>query len=114
SPLMVGPGWNRPQAVELSVLRHAIRDEQRLSIRYRDERGRHSERTIWPLAIGFFESTRIVVAWCELRETFRHFRADRIQAAQGLDGRYPRRRHALLKDWRASLLPETVSRAPYT
>jgi predicted DNA-binding transcriptional regulator YafY len=45
---------------------------------------------------------RIVVAWCELREGFRHFRTDRIGKVQILDKRYPRRRQALLKEWRAS------------
>ena len=48
------------------------------------------------------ERVRIVVAWCELREGFRHFRTDRIGKVQALDKRYPRRRQALLKDWRAA------------
>ncbi len=51
---------------------------------------------------GIFDRVRIVVAWCELREGFRHFRADRIGKVQILDKRYPRRRQALLKEWRAS------------
>jgi predicted DNA-binding transcriptional regulator YafY len=42
------------------------------------------------------------VAWCEIREGFRHFRTDRISKVQFVDKRYPRRRQVLLKDWRAT------------
>jgi predicted DNA-binding transcriptional regulator YafY len=45
---------------------------------------------------------RVVVAWCELRDGFRHFRTDRISKVQVVDKRYPRRRQVLLREWRAS------------
>jgi len=70
--------------------------------RYLDGKGRDSRRTIWPFALGFFDRVRVVVAWCEMREDFRHFRTDRISKVQVTDKRYPRRRQALLKDWRAA------------
>jgi predicted DNA-binding transcriptional regulator YafY len=70
-----------------------------LRIGYLDGSGRNSKRIIWPFALGFFDRVRIVVAWCELREGFRHFRTDRIGKVRALDKRYPRRRQALLKDW---------------
>jgi predicted DNA-binding transcriptional regulator YafY len=44
----------------------------------------------------------MVVAWCEMREDFRHFRIDRISKVQLVDKRYPRRRQVLLKDWRTT------------
>ena len=40
---------------------------------YTDVKGDGSERMIWPLALGFFEEVHVVVAWCELRQDFRHF-----------------------------------------
>jgi len=43
---------------------------------------------------------RIVAAWCELRQDFRHFRTDRIVTLNVSDKRYPRRRQAMLKEWR--------------
>ena len=61
---------------------------------------RDSKRTIWPFALGFFEKVRVVVAWCELREDFRHFRTDRIVVLNMTEKRYPRRRQAMLKEWR--------------
>ena len=43
---------------------------------------------------------RVVVAWCELREDYRHFRTDRIVVLNMTEKRYPRRRQAMLKEWR--------------
>jgi predicted DNA-binding transcriptional regulator YafY len=86
--------------IEIAVLREAIRKEMKLRIAYRDEAGRASERVIWPFAIGFFEQQRVVAAWCELRTDYRHFRIDRIASAVATGERSPRRRQAMLKEWR--------------
>jgi predicted DNA-binding transcriptional regulator YafY len=58
------------------------------------------ERVIWPIAIAFFERVRVVVAWCELQQAFRHFRTDRITSAELTGERLPRRRPQLLTEWR--------------
>jgi predicted DNA-binding transcriptional regulator YafY len=86
---------------ELPTVREAIRTERKLRIGYLDNEEKNTRRTIWPFALGFFERVRIVVAWCELRNGYRHFRTDRISTLKMLDARYPRRRLALLKEWRA-------------
>ncbi len=67
---------------------------------YTDVNGHDSERLIWPLALGFFEEVHVVVAWCELRADFRHFRTDRMVTLAPLEARYPKRRQILLKEWR--------------
>ena len=72
----------------------------KLRIAYRDEAGQTTERVIWPFVIGFFEQQRMVAAWCELRTDYRHFRVDRIASAVATGERAPRRRQAMLKDWR--------------
>jgi predicted DNA-binding transcriptional regulator YafY len=101
STLLIGPGDPLPpMIVDLTVIREAIRAERKLQLAYRDEAGRVSERIIWPFALGFFERVRMIVAWCELRDGFRHFRADRVEAMTVTDIRYPRGRRALLKHWR--------------
>jgi predicted DNA-binding transcriptional regulator YafY len=41
-----------------------------------------------------------MAAWCELRNGFRHFRADRIRQLTCLRLRYPTRRVVLVKQWR--------------
>jgi predicted DNA-binding transcriptional regulator YafY len=86
--------------VDLSLLRTAIRNETRLALSYVNEAGDVTRRVVWPVALSFFESSRVLSAWCELRAGFRHFRTDRISDAVDLGERYPRRRRALLKEWR--------------
>jgi predicted DNA-binding transcriptional regulator YafY len=52
---------------------------------------------------------RVLAAWCELRQDFRHFRTDRIVALRLTDTRYPRRRRALMQEWRAvEGIPEQI------
>ncbi|MCM0608400.1 MAG: YafY family transcriptional regulator [Ideonella sp. WA131b] len=101
SALLVGPG--APIAagdVEVATIRNAIRTEHKLEIRYRDAAANDSLRTIWPFALGYFDRARVVVGWCELRLSIRHFRTDRIMSLTLSGVRYPRRRQAMMKEWR--------------
>lgn len=101
SGLLIGPGV--PIATgdaELATIRQTIRAERKMRIAYADEQGNPTSRTIWPFALAFFDRARVIVAWCELRDGYRHFRTDRITAIDVADQRYPRRRAALLKEWR--------------
>ena len=87
----------------LPVLRRAIRDEHALLLHYRDEGGAVTQRRIWPFAMAFFDQARLIAAWCELRQDFRHFRADRVVDLAHSGTRYPERRHALIRRWRAQM-----------
>lgn len=101
SGLLIGPG--QPIAAgdaELAAIRQTIRRERKLRIDYADERGVATERTIWPVALAFYDRVRVVVGWCELRDGYRHFRTDRIATLEPLVERYPRRRATLLREWR--------------
>ena len=86
--------------IDLDPVRVAIRKEWALDIDYRDAAGAATRRRIWPFGIAFFEQVRVVLAWCEMRGDFRHFRIDRIAAIATTSHRYPRRRSALMRDWR--------------
>ncbi|MCO7612683.1 WYL domain-containing protein [Pseudomonas chlororaphis] len=88
------------EAIDLSNIRKAIRIEHKIQIQYLDLKGSRSERTIWPVALGYFDHVRMLAGWCELRQEFRHFKTDRISALTISPGRYPRRRQVLLKEWR--------------
>lgn len=101
--LLVGPASTPGSADEphLALLRQAIRTERKLVLSYRDLQDLRTTRTVWPFALGFFDGARVLAAWCELRQGFRHFRADRIDALTVSDIRYPARRQGLLKQWRA-------------
>lgn len=98
--LLIGTRVSQQANIDLSQFRQAIRQESKLSITYNDLKGSVSTRTIWPFALGFFEQVYVLVAWCELRQEYRHFRTDRITAYTLNPQRYPRRRQALLKEWR--------------
>jgi predicted DNA-binding transcriptional regulator YafY len=99
--LLLGPRGERPaEAVDPQILRRAIRAETRVEIVYRDGDGRTSRRIVRPLALAFFERVRILVAWCESRGAFRHFRLDRMVTATDTGERYSPGRRRLLADWR--------------
>lgn len=102
--LLVGPAA-APTAGEtgLPAIRQAIRDERKVEIAYQDADGTPTARTIWPFAVAFFDYVRIVCAWCELRQDYRHFRVDRIASLAASEERYPRRRQVLMKEWRETL-----------
>ena len=103
STLIVAPGnASDAAAPDLAPIRAAIRSERKLALEYHDARGATTERTIWPFGVGYFDEARVVMAWCELRQGFRHFRADRIASCRTLEARYPLGRRRLLKDWRLS------------
>lgn len=88
------------ELIDLSIIRRAIRNERKVNIHYRDVKNESSVRTIWPFALGYFDHVRVISAWCELRQSYRHFRVDRILNVEVSDDRYPRRRQVLLKEWR--------------
>jgi len=95
------PSWKTaPDNIDMSQVRQAIRAGRKVTLTYRDEQERESERTVWPFAIGYYETTRLVVAWCELRQDFRSFRTDRVTAAAFLEERYPDRPASLRARWR--------------
>jgi len=101
SGLLIGPAEAIPTGkVELQAIRQAIRAERKTRITYDDEGGERTERTIWPVGLAFNDRVRVLVAWCELRDGYRHFRADRITTLQITTERYARRRVALFKEWR--------------
>jgi predicted DNA-binding transcriptional regulator YafY len=88
------------EGASLPLIREALGAERKLRLDYVDKEGRSSMRVVWPVALGFFDHARMLAAWCETREDFRHFRLDRMAAVAILDERPPKRRRALLIDWR--------------
>src|SRR5208283_3986912 len=83
-PLIAAPGVGvRPRAkapegwIDASRLRQAVRKGLKVRLRYRSESEEETERTVWPVIVGYGEGTGTLIAWCELRQDFRHFRIDR-------------------------------------
>jgi predicted DNA-binding transcriptional regulator YafY len=87
------------EAIDIATLRYAIRESRKLQLRYRVESGEVSDRVVWPVILGYAEASRLLVAWCELRQGFRHFRSDRMLAAATLEDPIPLRRGELRRRW---------------
>ncbi|MEG0174940.1 MAG: YafY family protein [Aeromonas sp.] len=99
--LLIG-SYRTSQSTDETLLRGAIRQQRKVTLSYRDLKEARSERTVWPFALGYFDKVRVLMAWCELRQDFRHFRVDRIDHLQLEESPYPRSPALLLKEWRAS------------
>lgn len=66
----------------LQALREAVHSRHVVQIDYADEHGRASVRRVWPLGCFYWGRVWTMAAWCELRDDFRGFRIDRVQALQ--------------------------------
>lgn len=89
-----------PDAVSPDLIRFAIREEQKLDIAYRDENERLSSRRIMPIAIIYYVHAMLLVAWCELRQDFRHFRIDRMQSCNTCEDYFRGDGDRLRRQWR--------------
>lgn len=91
----------------LADLRRALREERQVELTYRDQSGEVTTRTIYPVALGYYEDGQTLVAWCTLRQDYRRFRLERMQAVSLHDAGLPRPRRTLLHEWRQAYnLPE--------
>jgi predicted DNA-binding transcriptional regulator YafY len=101
-PTVSAPPPLSPAADTLDIVqvRECIRLGRKVRIGYRDERGQASERTIWPVLIGYADAVRLLAAWCELRQEFRHFRMDRITDAMFIGEPYGVPRRTLMARWK--------------
>lgn len=98
------PSWvPHADSIDIAQARAWIHAGRKIALRYRDEQQRETDRVIWPVAVGYFDTVRVVAAWCELRGDFRSFRTDRIAGAEFLDERYPERPQTLRARWRKTL-----------
>jgi len=86
------------ELVDMAPLREAIRKGLKADILYGDQKGKLTQRVIWTFGLAYFDTVRVIMAWCEMRESFRHFRTDRIRSLQLL-GKYPARQKELLRRW---------------
>jgi predicted DNA-binding transcriptional regulator YafY len=98
------PGWKiPPDGLDVGLARASIRQGRKIAFSYCDSDGRVSDRLVWPVAVAYSETTRLLVAWCEQRRDFRSFRIDRIEKADFRDERYPERVGALRAKWLAAI-----------
>lgn len=111
--VIIPPSWSErlDAGVDVARLRAWSLQGRKLHIRYADEGGRETARTVWPFLIGYMDQVRMLIAWCELRGGFRMFRTDRLSAVEFLDERYPERRAALRRRWLAMMTERRAAAA---
>ncbi|HBV6391631.1 TPA: YafY family transcriptional regulator [Klebsiella aerogenes] len=95
---LIGPAESNE--VFFKDIRSAIKKQRKIKIKYCDKKGAYSFRVIWPIGLAYMQSCWLLVAWCEMRNDFRHFRTDQIAEMAQLDSIYKESRTALLKKWR--------------
>jgi predicted DNA-binding transcriptional regulator YafY len=113
-PILLEPVASAPTApdtvvadvIDMARVRTAIRAQGKLRLVYRDEQGALTTRIVWPIAVSYWERVRLIVAWCELRKAFRHFRTDRISSYEFLEARYATPRAKLRTQWQRENLTQ--------
>lgn len=86
------------------ALRLSLREERKARIDYRDEANQGTQRVIWPIALGYMHEVQVLAAWCELRQSYRHFRLDRMHCFSLLTDKIPYPKGYLLERWRKAIL----------
>jgi predicted DNA-binding transcriptional regulator YafY len=89
----------REEAVDTSILRSTIRNGMKLQLRYSSEAGEETDHTVWPVILGYAETSRLLIAWCELCQSFRHFRTHRISKAEVLSESNGLRQGEIRRRW---------------
>ncbi|QKJ88510.1 YafY family transcriptional regulator [Paramixta manurensis] len=81
-------------------IRMAIRQGKKLLLHYHAASGELSSRIIWPVVLGYDQHHCLLIAWCESKGDFRHFRVDRIVRLAVLEEKITLPRRELQQKWR--------------
>ncbi len=100
-----------PQREPMAVLRVGMERGRKLQLDYRRGDGQASQRIVWPLGLVFWGRCWTLGAWCELRETFRTFRVDRIASVELLDAGFDDRYGHLWDEYLARARSEACEQA---
>jgi predicted DNA-binding transcriptional regulator YafY len=89
----------KPGTVSADLLRSAIRNETKLQLRYTDASNNETLRTVLPIVLIYYVEAIVLVAWCELRNAFRHFRLERMHECHPTELSFSGRGAALRELW---------------
>ena len=98
----------------LERLRSAIEQAKVIAVQYNDQNAQATERRLRPMALLFWGQVWTLVAWCELRNDFRSFRADRIQTLRIFDEQFSQERGQRYEDFVARVEREFNPPKPNT
>lgn len=92
-------GADAPKSVDPGLLRSSIREERKMNLHYSDENGVETKRVVLPIGIIYYIQSIVLIAWCELRNDFRHFRVDRMLDCQSDGETFNGQGDRLRADW---------------
>lgn len=95
--------YKLPWEVGFTQVRECIRRNKKIQFNYLDLQNQTTQRTIWPLALISFSPVWLLAGWCELRQSFRNFRLDRISEFVSLDIRYANEKDKNLRAYLAQI-----------
>ena len=90
----------------IDLAQAAVEARKVLELDYRDVEDKPSRRNVRPLGLWYWGKVWTLVGWCELREDFRVFRIDRIQAAGPTGIVFKPERGKLLADFYREFRPK--------
>ncbi|WP_029008593.1 helix-turn-helix transcriptional regulator [Azospirillum halopraeferens] len=93
-------------AERLDALRHAINDRRVVVFDYIRGDGTASTRSVRALGLFFWGRVWTLAGWCELRDDFRTFRVDRMDAVRPLDRTFTESSGRGLADYLARCRPD--------
>ena len=85
--------------IELTIIRKATQQKNKLVFNYQKEDMEKSRRTVHPLGIFYWGKVWTLVAWCLLRDDFRHFRLDRMNGVAMQDDHFAEKAGQTLDDF---------------
>ena len=83
----------------IDLAQAAVEARKVLELDYADVEGKASRRNVRPLGLWYWGKVWTLVGWCELRDDFRVFRIDRIEAAAPTGGAFKPERGKTLADF---------------
>ena len=89
----------------IDLAQAAVETRKVLELDYRDVEDKPSRRNVRPLGLWYWGKVWTLVGWCELRDDFRVFRIDRIQAAGPTGTVFKPERGKLLADFYREFRP---------
>lgn len=92
-----------PWEVSFTQIRECIRRKNKVQFSYLDLQQQTTLRTVWPLALISFSPVWLLAGWCELRQSFRNFRLDRISEFVAVNNRYANEKDKNLQAYLAQI-----------
>lgn len=109
----IKPGEVSDEAMlDTRPIRRAIREGRKLYLDYRAADGELTSRVVWPVLLGYADSHSLLIAWCQSKQDFRHFRTDGILKIEILDEVIGVSKSKLRKEWQQRRCAELLKRGP--